>query len=398
MRIAAQTLVVLAASAMVPACELFVSVPDYSIDTDPEVDGGTSDALDAPPAECETTAECTAAEVCVMGDCRPCDDDAHCGDPTANVCLPDGTCAALARIAYASPGGAGAACTLAAPCTLDQGLATAAGSATIDIVKLAPGAYPRASATTIAGDTVILAGQGATLTATTTIQMLRVTSGSLTIVGAELVGDQQFNALCIPDMAQPAALTLYRVVTRGGAYGIGGFSCALTIGRSTISGNTNIGLYAQGGTARISNTVVVGNGGAATDSTGLSFTNCPDAKVELTTITGNPSSGMSIAPGIDCTGSTVSVTSSIVWANPGPRALDAACTVDYSVVDPAYATGAHNVRTDPMLLGVGDYHLGAMSPARGIADPALTSPALDRDGERRPQTGSTFDVGADEVP
>lgn len=268
----------------------------------------------------------------------------------------------------------------------------------IDIVKLAPGTYARASQIVINGDTVILAGQGATLMATTTIQMLRLDAGNVTIIGAEFVGNQQFNTLCFPMTAGNGSMTLYKVLSRGGAYGTGGFNCALTIARSTLSGNTNLALYAQGGSARVSNTVVIGNGGPTNAGGGLSFNNCPDAKVELSTIAGNTTAGPDLAAGIDCAGSTVSVTSSIVWGNAGPRAIDAACAIDYSVVEPTYAAGVHNARTDPMFLGLGDFHIGPASPARGIADPALTSPAVDRDGQRRPQTGTTFDVGADEVP
>lgn len=389
---------VVVAMAALPACELFVSVPDYTVDPGLGLDSGIDpDAVDAPPAECEISSQCTAPEVCVMGDCRPCDDDAHCGDPKENVCLPDGACAALPRIAYASPTGSGATCSLAAPCSFDQAFAFAAGSTTVDIVKLAPGIYLRDTAFTLNGDTVILAGQGATLQANAVIQMLRVDSGNLTVVGAELVGQQQFNALCF-SQGMPAAMTLYRVTSRGGAYGVGGFSCTLAINRSTVATNTNIGIYAQQGTARISNSVVTGNGGIANGSGGIAFVNCPDARVELSTITGNITGGVDLAAAMDCAGSTVNVTSSIVYGNSGPSLLDARCTVDYSIVEPTYAAGAHNLRVDPMFTAAGDFHIGAASPARGLADPALTSPAIDRDGQGRPQGPGAFDVGADEVP
>jgi len=385
--------------AAVPACELFASLPDYSVDPELTVDGGFDpDATDAPAAECETTAQCSAPEVCVMGDCRACDDDAHCGDPSANVCLPDGTCAAPGRIAYASPGGAGAQCTLAAPCALEQAFAAAAASGTIDIVKLIPGAYPRATGYTFAGDIAILAGQGATLTATSPVQMIRVESGNLTIVGVELVGNQQFNTLCIPQTGQPATMSLYRVLSRGGAYGTGGFNCALNITRSTLTQSSNLAVYAQQGTARISSSVILGNGGPSNAAGGISFVNCPDGKIELSTIAANTTAGPDLAAGIDCAGSTVTVTSSIIWGNTGPTTITPACAIDYSIVEPTYAAGAHNVRSDPMFLGAGDFHISAASPARGIADPALTAPTLDRDGEPRPQGGTVFDVGADEIP
>lgn len=380
-----------------PACELFVSLPDYTVDPAPGDSGVDPDAVDATPAECEITSQCVAPEVCVMGDCRPCDDDAHCGDPKENVCLPEGTCAALPRIAYASPTGSGVACTLAAPCSFDQAFVLAAGSASIDIVKLAPGIYLRDTGFTLNGDTVILAGQGATLQANAVIQLLRVDAGNLTVVGADLVGNQQFNALCFAQ-SMAATMTLYRTTSRGGAYGVGGFGCTLTITRSTVTANTNIGIYAQQGTTRISNSVVTANGGAQNGASGVAFVNCPDGRVELSTITGNMTGGVDLASAMDCAGSTVNVTSSIVYGNSGPTLLDPRCTVDYSIVEPTYAAGAHNLRVDPMFTAAGDFHIGAASPARGLADPALTSPAIDRDGQSRPQGPGAFDVGADEVP
>ena len=71
--------------------------------------------------------------------------------------------------------------------------------------------------------------------------------------------------------------------------------------------------------------------------------------------------------------------------------------MDYSVVEPAYGGGAHNVRTDPLFAAPGDYHLQPTSPARGAGDPALTT-GVDFDNEPRPRGAGAFDSGADEVP
>ena len=382
-------------------CELFANIPSYTATDgdggagDGGGDGGSMDGM----AECELSTECTAPEVCVMGQCQPCDSDAHCGPADANVCLPDGTCALTTRIAYASPGGTGAACSLGAPCSISQAFITAAGSPTLDIVKLLPGNYPRDEQIPVGTDTVILGAEGATVTAIATIAMFRVTTGSLTIVGGELVGMQQFNALCFGMAGQLGTLKMHRVTTRGGAYGVGGFTCNIGLSRTLVMQNANIGVYVNGGTARIANSVVMANGVAGSGEGGVQLLQVTDARVEMSTIVGNTSENDLYAGGLTCTGSTDVVTTSISWGNVGTAKgpLDAECGVSYSVVEPAYAGGTNNVRMDPLFVAPGNFHVQPTSPARGAGDPALTI-GVDFDNESRPQGGAAFDSGADEVP
>lgn len=380
---------------LLAGCELLANIPSYSPVADAGLDAG--DASDAGP-ECVMSNQCTAPEVCVMGECRRCDSDAHCGAASENVCLPDGTCADTARIAYASPAGTGD-CTLANPCAIETAFSTAAGSATLDIVKLLPGTYSRSDMIQVNTDAVILAGEGATVMAAAAIAMFRVTTGTFTIVGAELVGNQQFNALCVGGAGAPGTLRMHRVLTRGGAYGAGSISCNLELSRTSVLQNTGIGVYVSQGTARIANSVVMGNGIAGAAQGGIQFLNVTDARVEMSTIAGNGSVDDMYAGGITCSGSTSVVTTSISWGNVGTAKgpLDAECVVDYSVVEPPYAGGAHNVRNDPLFQAVGDVHLQAASPARECGDPALVM-GVDYDNEVRPQGGAVFDCGADEVP
>jgi hypothetical protein len=384
-------------------CELLANVPGYTeVAGDGGVgdpDGGDAGGDDAMAEECQLSTECTAPEVCVMGACRRCDSDAHCGVADANVCLPDGTCADVARIAYASPAGSGLACSLANPCSMDAAFANAAGSATVDIVKLLPGTYARSEIMQVNTDNVILAGQGATVMAVATIALFRVTTGTLSIVGAELVGMQQFNALCFGMAGQRGTLKLHRVVSRGGSYGVGAIQCDLEMSRTMVTQNASIGVYVSQGTARIANSVVIANGVAGSAQGGVQFLNVLDARVEMSTIVGNTSVDDAYAGGVTCSGTTSAITTSISWGNVGSAmgALDTACSVDYSVVEPGYAAGAHNVRTDPLFQAVGDFHLQATSPARECGDPALTT-GVDFDDEPRPQGGAELDCGADEVP
>ncbi|MFN0246740.1 MAG: hypothetical protein ACKV2T_07510 [Kofleriaceae bacterium] len=370
-------------------CELFANIPDY---TATNLDGGSSSDADGSidaMAECVMSTQCTAPEICVEGECRLCDRDAHCGPAAENVCLPDGRCAALERIAYAAPNVSGGACSFGAPCTIEQAFATAAGSPAIDIVKLGAGTYMRAEAITTT-DTVILAGEGATMMTAAAIPLLHVqTGGSLTVVGLSLVGDlQQYNGLCFGATGTPSTLAYFRVVSTMGAYGIGGFSCTIDVRRSTITQQSQIGAYISGGSAEFVNSAILGS------SNGGVFLNGTVARVEHSTIAGNASAGETAA-GITCGNATETIVSSIFWGNTGNTAIDPACAIDYSVVDPAYVGGTQNLRVDPVFLAAGDFHLQATSPARGAASPA-SALTVDFDNQARPQGAA--DCGADQVP
>jgi hypothetical protein len=381
-------------------CELFANIPDY---TATNLDGNTQamdaddgdGSVDAPidaPAECVMSTQCTAPEICVQGDCQLCDSDAHCGPAAENVCLPDGRCAAASRIAYAATNGSGGACSVAAPCTIEQAFATAAGSPTIDIVKLGAGTYSRAASITTT-DTVILAGEGATMMAADSIQMLRVESGgSLTLVGLTLVGNQQYNGLCFGASGTPSTLAYFRVTSTMGAYGIGGFTCNLDVTRSTITQSSQIGAYVSGGSARFVNSVIRGSTNGALFLNGEVV-----ARVEHSTIAGNTSASTT-SSGITCGNASETIVSSIIWGNTGgDNVIDPACVIDYSVVDPTYAGGTQNVRVDPLFLAAGDFHIQTTSPARGAASPA-SAIMVDHDNQPRPQTAGAADCGADEVP
>jgi hypothetical protein len=381
-------------------CELLANIPGYtsSSETDaaPGDDAADDDAMIDAMAECQLSTECTAPEICIRGTCGLCDDDADCGVAAENVCLPDGTCAATNRIAYASVAGGGT-CALGSPCTIEQAFSMAAGSPAIDIVKLAPETYSRTQSITTT-DTVLLAGQGATLTAADTIQMLRVEAGgNLTIIGLTLVGNQQYNALCFGAAGTPSSLSYFRVTSTMGAYGIGGFSCALDVTRSTLIQQTLIGAYVSAGSARFINSVIIGNGTAGGGQGGIYFNGAVDARVQHSTIAGNTSTNNMTSGGITCGTSTNTITSSIIWGNAGTTLIDPACAVDHSIVELSYTGGTANLAMDPLFMALGDFHLQATSPARGAAAPGLTT-SVDRDNEPRPQTGTVADCGADEVP
>jgi hypothetical protein len=90
------------------------------------------------------------------------------------------------------------------------------------------------------------------------------------------------------------------------------------------------------------------------------------------------------------------VTSSIVWqptCNGATADATGPCTFQSSIVSNASGLGITNV--DPQFVDelLHDYHIRPTSPAKDAVD---TGPALDVDGDVRPQ-GARFDLGADEA-
>ncbi len=219
------------------------------------------------------------------------------------------------------------------------------------------------------------------------------TGGSLTIVGLTLVGNQQYNALCFGATGTASTLAYFRVTSMSGAYGIGGFSCTIDVRRSTLVQQTQMGGYIQQGSLQLINSIVMGSA-----RSGIFLTGDVAARIEHSTIAGNTSTDMSAA-GITCGAANETIVSSIIWGNVGTTPIDPACAINYSVVEPSYVGGVGNVRTDPMFVAAGDFHIQATSPARGAADPASTV-TVDRDFQPRPQgtPPGPNDSGADEVP
>ncbi len=94
--------------------------------------------------ECTTNTQCDAAEVCdaVTNHCRGCVADDECDSLVCDASA--GTCVNEMSIRYASPGGSGAACTRADPCSLQQAYVGAANALPLAIVRMLPGTYTSA--------------------------------------------------------------------------------------------------------------------------------------------------------------------------------------------------------------------------------------------------------------
>lgn len=91
-------------------------------------------------------------------------------------------------------------------------------------------------------------------------------------------------------------------------------------------------------------------------------------------------------------GVNLAIRDSIVWApNAAQPPIGGGCSVTNSIAGPTAVPGA--MSSDPLFVGLSDFHLTASSPAK---DKAVTGPTTDFEGESRP-AGGGYDLGADEV-
>ena len=385
--------------------------------------------------------------------CRACRAHAECAGSEA--CLPDGTCAEPAQVAYVKPTSLGGtdntSCTLMFPCTkVARALATGR-----PYVKLAG---TTDEAVTVQGAQVVtfLAEPDAKLTRTAgagAILTVLEIGTSLTVYDLSISNapnDPNGIGIVIPAAGGAPALTLIRakVMSNPGG-GISASGGALTVSQSTISGNAGGGISVTGGALTVSQSTISGNAGGGISVTGGALT------VSQSTISGNAGGGISVSGGtfvivgnvffnngndtqtvggvaidapqspanrlefntfslnkamagkglaIDCFAGVFTARNNIMSQNgtlANMEQVDGTCAHAYSIVRPGtLPSGAGNSSMDPLFVDMttGDLHVRAGSPALGAADPAsdLTGPAeLDIDGQRR---ASPADIGADEVP
>jgi parallel beta-helix repeat protein len=390
-----------AAIALLAGCELFVSVPEPAAIRDGSSGGCDGNQACAPPlpvcelethtcVECNTSADC-ATGACTSHVCAPCHEDADCDSA---VCLPDGSCAAASRILYASPAGSGSDCSTATPCSLDAAAVIVAPDH--DIIKLAPGTYPRTTTLTITAPAIIT-GYAATIEASLpgTTFLFTASATQLTLIGITTTGTTNGAAQC--DTA--GRLELFRTRFTGGRIGAFGNGCEVKADRVVISSAAYYAFYMLGGgPVTLTNSYLTRNGGISTIA-GVFVSDITAGTIDHTTIADNTAANNGQS-GIRCSNSpNVTIRNSIIYGNKAPS-IDGACNVSYSVIDPGFGGGTNNVQLNPMFVAplANDYHLAPASPARGLGDPASTR-AIDFDGDPRPlPAGSPSDPGADEIP
>jgi hypothetical protein len=343
---------------------------------------------DAMVGECMESVQCpTDRPACVDQVCRLCDDDDQC---PSGVCSLDGTCADPARILFASDVGAGDCLTAATACSFD----TAVGmiSPAKDIIKLAPANYPRAAMLTLAVP-VHLAGKGATMTGPGgVVPLLDVPAGGdVKVTGLVMELNGGYAGQC----SAGGAMRFHRTRIANGFIATFGQMCHTELVRTQADSLSAYGVYVNGGTARIENTILSRVGNASSQLAALVLLAQPTVMIDHVTIANSINDG-TVASAVQCQASPVTLTSMIIRNNTG-LAIDPTCVVTHSVVDPGYTgTGMPVHDLDPRFVdpAIGDFHLMPGSPAFGLGDPASTL-ATDIDGDSR---GSPSEPGADELP
>jgi hypothetical protein len=325
----------------------------------------------------------------------------------SNVCLPDGSCADPAQVAYVQQGGTGTApCTKAAPCgTLDDGV-----KANKPTVKIAAGTVADMKTTVIDGKAVtILADPGAKLSRSDVGVILQVQND-----GADVkIFDLEFTdgtgspnpAISIPIGGAPK-LTLTRVVIDGNqGVGISAASAGvLTISQSTVSKNTGGGINVTNGTFVIVGNVFYLNGTGAGNIGGVNIQTIQSSTNRLEFNTFNQNATVTgIAPAINCVAGTFTAKYNIMSGNGTLTQMDqvgGTCAHMYSIATPGLLPpGTGNSSSDPLFVNAtkGELHIQPGSPARHAADAGadLTGIASrDIDGDLRI---SPADIGADQV-
>lgn len=379
----------------------------------------------------------------------------------SNACLPDGTCAAAADVAYVQPGATGSACTKQDPCdTLGKAIA-----ATRPYVKVSGRVTEFGNPVFVARDVIVLADAGAEIAAGRAGDLLDVGNGKVDIydLGFTNVKTTERGDAAIFVEGEEARLTLARVtihdnMAEGVTMGSGSTHATVTIVDSTITRNYD-GIFSEGSTQGGHKTITVlvclieGNGaGVVNDSmdvtlrlarnrvtgnrdggfaitdgkfeiVGNVITNngmmngmvggvrieAPDAltnRLEFNTIYGNRVSD-GTGSGIHCNPSSFTARNNILFQNTislNTDQIGGSCHHSYSFLpqDSSGVDGDHNIigPMSPMFVDPenGDFHLAPGSPALEMGDPNFTESDLSRFDRDGHERQRPPDIGAYQAP
>jgi hypothetical protein len=374
-------------------------------------------------AECVNETDCAATQgYCDANQrCVPCTRGADC---RSTVC-DQGKCIAEGDVTYVDNAAtcASADGSQAKPyCQIDQAISTGkkyvkvAGS-TVDYPALdIPSALDRALVVVGPGTTAAKAATiaGSTGSALRVMPDALVTS-SVTLDGFILKGVPALQAAVVECVAGggTASLSLRdAIVYNSSGIGIDSNACSLTVERSRIGANGEVGVRTVG-PAAIRQTEVRGNKGGLKLSGGYTVENDVIAEnpggpgVEINgsvtgtfrfnTVVGNGDMAAGVGGAVVANGSTVVISHSIIVGNTKVGGTQFAnCTLDDTVTGSDAAAGA--VQKMPTWLSAFNYHLiDAPANVDCCIDKATAGPSVDRDGVTRPKRNG-WDVGAYELP
>jgi hypothetical protein len=376
----------------------------------------------------EKPTKCTGTTPICTGDkCAKCTRHVDCD---SNVCMPDGSCALEAEVAYVDGtlGTDQTTCSKVMPC---KRIDTAAQTAK-SIVKVSGTVTGRT--TLDSRNVVILADAGATLAPSTDVVALEVRGNSqVQIFDLEITHAGPVPAREGVTVDNTAELRMTRVrILNNNADGVRVSGGKLTCILCTIAQNTGLGITAVGGRATISQSTILGNAGggilisanvdefqivgnvifhngSATATTGgirvSDVTSASANRIDFNSLSRNEAMS-GIEPGIRCApsvGPQLTARYNIIWNNgPTPVFGDQvnAEGCDHTSSDIGPVSFGTNVNMEPGFIDEtgGDLHLmRSQTPLTVTPNPNELAGVAARDIDDQPR-GTTTDLGADHVP
>ena len=387
--------------------------------------------------------ECTAASaaacvgmapVCGMDNsCRGCTAHTECG---SEVCLPDGSCAAEAEVAYVNGGnGMGTTCTKTAPCKT-----VTVAVATPKVIVKVTGAVVEPAKIVITSARRLFGESKATVRASGGMKTIFEipTGGHLAVHQLDVGGTVNLKpdrCYQIPS-SETGQLTLVGGKVSNCVIGVESLSSGgtVTVTGATVSGNTGAGITASGGTVTVTGSTVSGNtgGGLELSNSGFTLVNNFIVKnggpgsafggiqfrtyiatlpalheMSFNTIANNQATS-GLDSGITCSAvtATLATASNIIFGNSvTATAVATNCSYTYSAFSPTLMPGVGNLVAVPTFIDSinSNFHLKDAGTNVGIANPTTANDpgatlTTDVDGEVRPQGGGARDLGADEIP
>ena len=334
---------------------------------------------------------CAGTPACDAGSARRCTRHADC---ESRACLPDGTCADAAAVAYVEAAAPDTTpCTKAIPCgrlstALTTGKLTIKLHGTIDEGVT----VDRGRVVTLLGDPGATltrsAGGGPVVLATGTGTRLSIYD--LTIADAGPAGIR----IVMPSSSAPSVMLVRATIHNNPGGGVSVAGGSLTIAQSTISNNLGGGItILQSSRFDIVDSVFFANGSlsSATGALTIAIGATAGNRLEFNTFYDNIAQ-IGVGEAIQCTAGAFVARNNIIYGNGTlafPQQIGGSCDHAYSIVQPGVLPpGPGNKAADPRFSkpGAGDFHFGAGSPAIGASDPSSDlcgATALDFDGVPR---------------
>ncbi|MFT3698922.1 MAG: choice-of-anchor Q domain-containing protein [Kofleriaceae bacterium] len=349
----------------------------------------------------KTCVECEVAMDCKSATAPVCDATDHtCGgcvahsDCASGTCMPDGSCADDAQVAWVDAGFGGspdANCSKATPC---KTISPALDATSKSIVHIKAGSYTT-EAITINDKTKTIVGDRDNTGALTSVWGAPAGGIPLSIGGTTTklsVKDVAFvgSTVDIVSMLTTGADELHLLgssIVGTSAVGLDVTGGAVTIERTQVANCLGGGISMSKSSLKMTNAIVSGNSGGT--STGGVFLSLTNATIDFSTIADNTAGGTATKGVNNSTANTCTITNSDLSNNTGAQATG--CTVATSNTYPDAFTG--NMNVVPMLTAT--YHLDPSSPLVDMASTTATVP-VDIDGNKRPM-GANRDIGADEA-